>query len=100
MIETDVQMRKTRGRLSRHVQNKLGQTLHAMFDEIVREGVPDRFAKLLDQIEESRGLQGARVGLIDERLTSELAASNDSDPLVRPQSPDHAFPKSEDKGSS
>ncbi len=39
-----------RGRLSRDVQSKLGETLHAMFDEIVKEGVPDRFSKLLEQI--------------------------------------------------
>ena len=32
-MQTDVQVRKARGRLSRHVQNKLGETLHAMFDE-------------------------------------------------------------------
>src|SRR5262245_60772580 len=51
MMQTDVQIRKARGRLSRHVQNKLGETLHAMFDQIVKEGVPDRFAKLLEQIE-------------------------------------------------
>src|SRR5262245_66620616 len=59
MMQTDVQVRKARGRLSRHVQNKLGETLHAMFDQIVKEGVPDRFAKLLEQIESngSRAMQ-------------------------------------------
>lgn len=41
------------GKLSRGVQHKLGETLQAMFDDFVKEGVPDRFAKLLEQIEEN-----------------------------------------------
>ena len=39
-------------RLNRHVQNKLGDTLRAMFDEIVQEGVPDHLALLLKRLEE------------------------------------------------
>jgi hypothetical protein len=101
MIQTDVQMRKHRGRLSRHVQNKLGETLHAMFDEIVREGVPDRFSRLLDQIEESKRLQAVRAPDQGERFPSDVdTAARNPDPLVRPQRQDQAFPKSEDKGSS
>lgn len=42
---------KTPGLLNRHVQGKIGETLRAMFDEIVNEGVPDRFSELLGQIE-------------------------------------------------
>lgn len=48
------------GKLSRGVQHKLGETLQAMFDDFVKEGVPDRFAKLLEQIEENNpGAQAA-----------------------------------------
>lgn len=84
-MQTDVQVRKARGRLSRHVQNKLGETLHAMFDEIVKEGVPDRFSKLLEQIN-GGGLHGTKSGEHD-------AAETGADPLVRAKG-------SEDKGSS
>jgi hypothetical protein len=103
MMQTDVQTRKTRGRLSRHVQAKLGETLHAMFDEIVKEGVPDRFSKLLDEIEESRGRQGDRVSDKGEQFSKSSAldaAGRDPDSLVRAQGPDQPFRKSEDKGSS
>jgi hypothetical protein len=86
MMQTDVQVRKARGRLSRHVQNKLGETLHAMFDEIVKEGVPDRFSKLLEQINGGGGLHGTRAGELDPAETG-------PDPLVRAKG-------SEDKGSS
>jgi hypothetical protein len=86
MMQTDVQTRKPRGRLSRHVQNKLGETLHAMFDEIVKEGVPDRFSKLLEQMNGGGGVHGSRTGEHDTPETG-------PDPLVRAKGP-------EDKGSS
>jgi hypothetical protein len=95
MTQTDVHMRKTRGRLSRHVQNKLGETLHAMFDEIVREGVPDRFSQLLLQIEGSTGPHGTQGG--DKEFT---AAGSKPDPFVRARGADRPFRKPEDKGSS
>jgi hypothetical protein len=38
------------GKLSRDVQARLGQQLRAMYDEVVSQGVPDRFAALLNQI--------------------------------------------------
>jgi len=57
-MQTQVKIPKPRGRLSRHVQSRIGDTLRAAYDEIVREGVPDRFAKLLEQIEE--GQRGVR----------------------------------------
>jgi|SRR5712692_7084160 len=96
MMQTDIQMRKTRGRLSRHVQNKLGETLHAMFDEIVKEGVPDRFSKLLQQIEANRGLHGAPRSDKSAELD---ATGSKSDTLVRAQGSDQPSQKSEDKGS-
>jgi len=48
-MQTD--MPATHGRLSRDVQRRLGDKLKTMFDEIVNEGVPDRFAKLLEQLD-------------------------------------------------
>lgn len=37
--------------LSREIQAKIGQQLRAMYDDVVQEGVPDRFADLLRQLD-------------------------------------------------
>lgn len=39
------------GKLDKETQTKIGQQLRAMYDEVVRQGVPDRFAELLRQLE-------------------------------------------------
>jgi hypothetical protein len=39
-------------RLDKETQTKIGQQLRAMYDEVVRQGVPDRFSELLKQLEE------------------------------------------------
>ncbi len=54
-MQTD--LRKPRGRLGRDVQNKLGQQLRTTYDDIVSEGVPDRFDKLLRRLDEDKGGQ-------------------------------------------
>jgi len=103
MMQTDVQMRKSRGRLSRHVQNKLGETLHAMFDEIVKEGVPDRFSQLLEKINGGTVDRSPGNDTGDQfSKSSHLAASgNETEPMVRAKGSDRPFRKPEDdKGSS
>jgi len=37
-------------KLSREVQARLGQQLRSMYDDVVNQGVPDRFADLLNRI--------------------------------------------------
>jgi hypothetical protein len=39
-------------KLGRDVQTKIGEGLRAMYDDIVRQGVPDRFAKLLEELDQ------------------------------------------------
>lgn len=39
------------GGLDRQVQAKIGQQLRAMYDEVVDQGVPDRFAELLKKLD-------------------------------------------------
>ena len=58
-MQTDVHVRKGRGRLSREVMQKLGKTLEAYFDDVRKEGVPDRFKELLRQFEEETDLRRA-----------------------------------------
>ena len=38
-------------KLSREVQARLGQQLRAMYDEVVNQGVPDRFSELINRID-------------------------------------------------
>jgi hypothetical protein len=38
-------------KLSREVQTRLGQQLRAMYDEVVSQGVPDRFTELLNRLD-------------------------------------------------
>ena len=37
-------------KLSREVQARLGQQLRSMYDDVVNQGVPDRFTELLNRI--------------------------------------------------
>jgi anti-sigma factor NepR-like protein len=37
--------------LNREIQHKIGQQLRAIYDDVVQEGVPDRFANLLRAID-------------------------------------------------
>ena len=41
------------GKLGREVQARLGQQLRAMYDDVVSQGVPDRFAELLNRLEDN-----------------------------------------------
>lgn len=38
--------------LTREIQAKIGQQLRAMYDDVVQEGVPDRFSELLRQLDQ------------------------------------------------
>lgn len=51
-MQTDLTKSKTRGRLGRDVQSKIGQQLRSMYDNVVNEGVPDRFTDMLRQLDE------------------------------------------------
>ena len=50
---TDVK-RGGRARLSRDVQQKIGSQLRAMYDDVVSQGVPERFAELLSRLDERK----------------------------------------------
>ena len=38
-------------KLGREVQARLGQQLRAMYDEVLKQGVPDRFTELLNRLD-------------------------------------------------
>jgi hypothetical protein len=54
-MHTDTQVRKAGGRLSREDQRRLGDILQRVYDEVLRQGVPDRFKDLLDQFDKNVG---------------------------------------------
>ena len=53
-MQTEATQRKARGRLGRDVQNKIGQQLRAMYDDVVNDGVPDRFVDMLRKLDEHK----------------------------------------------
>lgn len=40
-----------RGGLNTEIQSRIGHQLRAMYDEVVRQGVPDRFADLIRKLD-------------------------------------------------
>jgi hypothetical protein len=50
--ESDDKKKPTKGnRLDRATRAKLGQQLRAVYDEVVNQGVPNRFADLLNRLD-------------------------------------------------
>ena len=49
---------RMQGRLGRDVQAKIGNQLRALYDDIVQEGVPDRFVELLQRLDD-KGEKGS-----------------------------------------
>lgn len=39
------------GALNAEIQSRIGHQLRAMYDDVVRQGVPDRFADLVKQLD-------------------------------------------------
>jgi hypothetical protein len=56
-MHTDAPQRKA-GRLSREDQRRLGDILKRVYDDVIRQGVPDRFKLLLGEIEVSGPREG------------------------------------------
>jgi Anti-sigma factor NepR len=44
-------------KLSREVQARLGQQLRALYDDVVNQGVPDKFTELIDRLDGKKGGQ-------------------------------------------
>jgi len=42
---------RSAGRLGRDVQAKIGSQLRAIYNDVVKEGVPDRFVELLKRLD-------------------------------------------------
>jgi len=44
--------------LNRDIQSEIGQALREMYDDVVKEGVPDRFSRLLAQLDKPENGHG------------------------------------------
>jgi hypothetical protein len=44
--------KRSTAKLGRDVQAKLGQQLRAMYDDVLNQGVPDRFSDLLNRLDD------------------------------------------------
>ena len=78
-MHTDAQVRKAGGRLSREDQRRLGDILQRVYDEVLRQGVPDRFKNLLDQFEKDAGAaetMRGQAGGEDDHLVGAKAFDN------------------------
>jgi len=49
-VDTPATQPKREVRLGREVQARIGQQLRSMYDDVVNQGVPDRFTDLLNRI--------------------------------------------------
>ena len=54
-MQTDAPLRKAAGRLSREDQRRLGDILQRVYDDVIRQGVPDRFKDLLNELDDTSG---------------------------------------------
>jgi hypothetical protein len=59
-MDTDAQVRRPGGRLSREDQRRIGDILQRVYDDVLRQGVPDRFKDLLERFEQPGGDTEAR----------------------------------------
>jgi Anti-sigma factor NepR len=68
-MPTDAQFRKARGRLSREDQLRIGEILQRVYDEVLRQGVPDRFKDLLEQFKDGGDAETASRGSLERGRT-------------------------------
>lgn len=51
---------KQGAQLTREIQARIGHQLRAIYDDVVRQGVPDRFAELIRQMDEAPANSGTK----------------------------------------
>jgi hypothetical protein len=56
-MQPDATDQRNASGLNREIQSKIGQQLRAIYDDVVQEGVPDRFTELLKQLDQPKNSQ-------------------------------------------
>ncbi|RJF77954.1 NepR family anti-sigma factor [Rhodopseudomonas palustris] len=57
----------SKGGLNQEIQARIGHQLRAMYDDVVRQGVPDRFADLIKRLEEAEQPSAGAAAADSER---------------------------------
>jgi Anti-sigma factor NepR len=52
---------RTTPRLGREIRTKIGRQLRAMYDDVLRQGVPPRFVDLLDRLDQVGARESERA---------------------------------------
>ena len=52
-MRTETAKPKLDPKVARDIQSRIGQQLREMYDDVVKQGVPDRFSELLRQLDEA-----------------------------------------------
>jgi hypothetical protein len=55
------------GGLNAEIQSRIGHQLRAMYDDVVRQGVPDRFAELIKRLDDPAPNAGGQDNKTDGR---------------------------------
>src|SRR5262245_48898437 len=58
---------RKQGGLNAEIQARIGHQLRAMYDDVVRQGVPDRFAELIRKLDQPAGESGGDTEKNDGR---------------------------------
>src|SRR5258707_12723948 len=81
-MQTDAPLRKTGGRLSREDQRRLGDILQRVYDDVIRQGVPDRFRDLLNELEDASDTGQAAATMSSAHGQGAGDENSESDRLV------------------
>ncbi|AUC93243.1 hypothetical protein CWS35_02065 [Bradyrhizobium sp. SK17] len=68
---------KKQGGLNAEIQSRIGHQLRAMYDDVVRQGVPDRFAELIRKLDGPEAAAAAVAGAIPTRTMEGTNASHE-----------------------
>jgi hypothetical protein len=74
-MQTDSPVHKVGGRLSREDQRRLGDILQRVYDDVVRQGVPDRFRQLLGELDRRQGTSPEHRGTREGESENDEAAA-------------------------
>jgi methyl coenzyme M reductase beta subunit len=62
---------KKQGGLNAEIQSRIGHQLRAMYDDVVRQGVPDRFAELIKKLDGPEAAAQAAAGQTDQTVKND-----------------------------
>jgi hypothetical protein len=60
-------VKSKQGGLNSEIQSRIGHQLRAMYDDVVRQGVPDRFAELIRKLDGPEAAAVEQAAKIDGR---------------------------------